>query len=51
MDVRRPAAHVERAPACCCGFADPGRGKWSYYAIDREAVAAAWRDLHALLRI
>ena len=26
------------------------RGKWGFYAIDREVVAA-WRDFHALLRI
>ncbi len=27
------------------------RGKWSFYAIDREAMAAAWRDLRDLLRV
>jgi len=27
------------------------RGKWSFYAIDRDAVAAAWRELQGLLRI
>jgi len=27
------------------------RGKWSFYAIDREAVAAALHDLRSLLRV
>jgi ArsR family transcriptional regulator len=27
------------------------RGKWSFYAIDREAAAAAWRELRGLLRV
>ena len=33
------------------GLVPSARGKWAFYAIDREAVAAAWCDLHALLRI